>query len=172
MLDSSEVMRYWEFHVLQNSGGDTYRVGKSVEIFNRWENSIVDHHPTLKNVRRLLPSEPTPFSNLFNNDNYFAALRRLGVGRRCVTTSKGAIALAPIAAEPGDKVCFFDGSGCVFVIRKAGDDTWVIVGQARKFFLGCFFNGALQTLIKIEQITLGELCSIKQTRSCPKQSFA
>jgi hypothetical protein len=176
MFDSFEVQREWGFSVLQNTLGDTRRYvggGKEDDTrFNRWGDSTVDHDPTLKKVRRLLPSESTPFSNLFNKDNYFADLRPLVVGRRCVTTSKGAIALAPIAAEAGDEVCFFDGSGCPFVIRKAGDGTWVIVGQACKFLFGCFVNGVLQTLTKIEQTTLGALCSIMQNPSYPKQSFA
>ena len=150
MFDSFEVLRYWAFNVLQNTSGDGRMHGEDNTRFKRWDNDTVDHHPTLKRVRRILPSEPPPFSSLFIKDNYYPNLRPLGVGRRCVTTSKGAIALAPIAAEIGDQVCFFDGSRLPFVIRKAGDDTWVIVGQACKFFFGYLFNYALQTLIRIE----------------------
>ncbi|KAG8423178.1 hypothetical protein J3458_000094 [Metarhizium acridum] len=123
----------WQFHVLGNSDGDTYRKGGDRDgvRFKRWDNDNVDHDPTLKRVKRLLPSDGTPFSDILGReDEYFAHLRPLAIGRRMFFSSRGAIGLIPIEARTGDEVCFFDGRGCPFVIRRAGNETWVIVGQA------------------------------------------
>ncbi|EFZ02213.2 heterokaryon incompatibility protein [Metarhizium robertsii ARSEF 23] len=126
----------WQFHILGNTDGDTYREGGDRDgvRFKRWDDDNVDHDPTLKRVKRLLPSDGTPFSDVLGReDEYFANLRPLAIGRRMFFSSRGAIGLIPIEAITGDKVCFFDGCGCPFVIRRAGNETWVIVGQAYYF---------------------------------------
>lgn len=128
----------WEFRVLQNTDGDIERCATSRDVtrFSRWEGDTVDHDPTLKIVRRLLPSDSTPYSEqIGKEDEYFVVLRPLAVGRRVAITSKGAMILVPADAEPEDEICFFDGSTCPFIIRTTGDDTWVIVGQACKSLL-------------------------------------
>jgi hypothetical protein len=123
----------WQWQVLRNTDADTYRPGGDRDDvrFKRWDDDTVDHDPTLKRVRRLLPSDDTPLSEVLGKDDeYFAYLRPLAVGRKMFFSSRGAIGLLPAQAEPGDSICFFDGCGCPFVIRKQGDDAWVIVGQA------------------------------------------
>lgn len=137
----------WNFLVLQNTDGDQERryASRDVTRFSRWEENV-DHDPTLKTVRRLLPSDDTPYSKqLGQEDEYFATLRPLAVGRRVAITSKGAMVLVAADASAGDEICFFDGSSCPFIIRKAENDAWVMVGQACKLvldislmtFLGC-----------------------------------
>jgi hypothetical protein len=132
MFQSPDILGSWEHHVLRNSNSDTYEYQEVLYLEQKGENNL-DHEPVLKQVQRLLPSEPSPFSKLLHKDNYLDNLRKLAVGRRCITTLKGGLALAPSAAKVGDRFCFFDGSKIPFIIRPAGDDTWVIVGEACKF---------------------------------------
>lgn len=125
----------WQWQVLRNTDVDRYRLGGDRDgvRFKRWDDDTIDHDPVLKKVKRLLPSDDSPFSSILGQeDEYFAYFRPLAIGRRMFFSSRGAIGLLPAEARVGDAICFFDGCGCPFVIRKAENDTWVIVGQACK----------------------------------------
>lgn len=133
----------WQWKVLRNSGADQYRAGGDRDDvrFKRWDTDTVDHDPTLKKVKALLPSSNLPFSDILGKDEeYFAEFRPLAIGRRFFFTIRGAIGLVPTEAELGDAICFLDGCACPFVIRKAGSDTWVIVGQACECGNLCEYN--------------------------------
>ncbi|KAK2741129.1 hypothetical protein FQN57_005730 [Myotisia sp. PD_48] len=130
MFDVLLVKETWSDRVLQNIDGDQYRQADEPTRFQRWDKNI-DHDPTLKRVKRLLLSDDTVFSKTIGkNHEYFANLRSLAVGRRLMVTSRGGLGLVPSEATPGDKVCFFDGCKCPFIIRDSGQNTNVIVGQA------------------------------------------
>lgn len=125
VFDTGTAIGYWDYTVGCKIPGST----KHVDPFE----SEQHYDSTFKRIRRLFPSEPAPFSTLLSEDNDFSEFRSLAINRRCVTTASGAIALVPAIAEADDRICTFDAAGpWNFVIRKAGDDTWVIVGWARK----------------------------------------
>lgn len=149
MFDPVLDQKHWESTVLQNLENCEHRaLGGDELLFKRWNDNI-DHDPVLKKVGRLLPLDPkVPLSKIIGrNQEYFAQLRKLAVGRCIMMTSRGGMGLVPSDALETDEICFFDGTKCPFVIRRidnndqsrnrlrSGDDiggggAFVIVGQA------------------------------------------
>lgn len=122
-----------EKQILQNRFGDQHRGSDSVTGFMPMSDRVIDLDPTFQRVKRLLLSDSTSYSEHMVNDEYLASLRPMAIGRRMIHTSRGIHALAPAEARPGDKIGFFVGSRYPFVILDVGENTRVIVGQAREF---------------------------------------
>lgn len=101
--------------------------------FKPMSDRVIDLDPTFQRVKRLLLSDSTSYAKHMAKGKYLASLRRIAIGRRMIHTSRGICALAPAEARPGDKICFFVGSRYPFIIRDAGENTQVIVGQAHFF---------------------------------------
>ncbi len=122
--------------------GDEYK-----DIYGHWISSF----GSVNNFSRLWATRPPGWGNqalvefvrgvvqIMRGQAFDLALRQYCVGRKFAMTSGGLMGWVPLAAQPGDAVCYFERNQLPFVIRRVGTDGWRLVGD-------CYVHGMMRGL--------------------------
>lgn len=123
----------WVYYVLQDHSLANHRAKGSNSRFTPMKDRKIDNDPTFKRFKNSILDESLSYDDTLDKKNNYGELRRVSFGRRFFCSAKGASGLIPADAQPGDQLCHFVGSNHTFVIRRVGNDKWVLVGEADVF---------------------------------------
>ncbi|KAK3897247.1 HET-domain-containing protein [Staphylotrichum tortipilum] len=76
---------------------------------------------------------------IMRGQSFELALKQYAGGRKFAATRTGYLGWVPLAAQPGDSVCYFERNRLPFVIRRSGTDGWRLVGD-------CYVHGMMRGL--------------------------